>query len=161
VKVHAEKPLLPADRATAEASYAIEEQHRAMEQFRVPIVHSLHGHLYTRTARMEAGSVVTSVLIKIPTTLVVVGDFSVLRVEGGERIWDRYSGTQVFAADAGRRMVYACHSDVIMTMAFPSQARTVSEAEAEFTDEAHLLQSRGGDGDVVINTNHGDSSWQE
>lgn len=104
---------------------------------------------------MPEGAVVTSVLIKIPTTLIVVGDFSVMRVEEGKTLWDRYSGTQVFAADAGRRMVYTCHTDVIMTMAFPSKARTVSEAEAEFTDEIHLLQSAGGAADVVINTVEG------
>ena len=104
---------------------------------------------------MHKGSLVTSVLIKIPTTLIVVGDFSVLRVHGDELLWDRYSGTQVFAADAGRRMVYKCHSDVIMTMAFPSHAKNIADAENEFTDEIHLLQSRGGDLDVVINTNLG------
>lgn len=144
---------LPADRATIAASYLVEAAIReADDQVLVPLVHSLHGGLYTRTARIPAGVTIASALIKIPTTLLVVGDFSVMRVDGGQCLWDRYSGTQVFAADAGRRMVYTCHSDVIMTMAFPSRARTVSEAEAEFTDEPHLLQSAGGAADVVINT---------
>lgn len=151
---------LPADRATIAASYMVEAAIReAGDQVQIPLVHSLHGGIYSRTARIRAGVTIASALIKIPTTLVVVGDFSVMRVDGEERLWDRYSGTQVFAADAGRRMVYTCHSDVIMTMAFPSTAKTVAEAEAEFTDEVHLLQSSGGETDVVINT-HKDSICQ-
>jgi hypothetical protein len=151
---------LPADRNTVEASYLVEAAIRKMDQVQVPLVHSLHGGIYTRTARISAGVAITSVLIKIPTTLVVVGDFSVMRMDGDERLWDRYFGTQVFAAQAGRRMVYACHSDVIMTMAFPSLAKTVAEAEAQFTDEVDLLQSSGGTKDVVINT-HKESPCQE
>lgn len=143
---------LPADPATVAASYEWEAESRQHEQVRVPLVHTLHGGIYTRTARMPQGTLVTSVLIKIQTTLIVFGDFSVLRVESGEEFWDRYTGCQVFVADAGRRMVYACHSDTTMSMAFPTKAATVDAAEREFTDEIEHLQSVNGVGDIVINT---------
>lgn len=149
---------LPADRVTVEVSYLVEEMIRrdiesgAASPERPKIVHSLHGGVYTRTAKIPAGSMITSALIKIETTLLVHGDFSVLRVEDGSPVWDQYRGAQVFAAAAGRRMVYACESDVVMTMIFPTSVTTVADAEAQFTDEIHLLQSFGGEGDVVINT---------
>lgn len=146
---------LPADRATVDASYAFEAMARQAPQellVQVPILHTLHGGVYTRTSHIPAGTAITSVLIKIETTLVVHGDFLVLRIEDGRELWDLYQGTQVFAADAGRRMVYVAKTDVVMTMVFPTSAKTVAEAEAEFTDEVHLLQSSGGVDDVVINT---------
>lgn len=146
---------LPADRSTVEASYAIEAVLRDAPEslaVRAPLVHTLHGGVYTRTAHIPAGTAITSVLIKIETTLVVQGRFQVLRVQDGRQVWDRYEGCQVFAAAAGRRMVYLCETDVVMTMIFPTSATTVEQAEAQFTDEAHLLQSSSGADDVVINT---------
>lgn len=121
---------------------------RELPQERVPIVHSLHGGVYTRTARLRAGVAITSALIKVPTTLVVHGKLAVM----GEHSWQVYDGTHVLVAYAGRKQVMRAIQDTTITMIFPTQARTVAEAEAEFTDEWRNLQTADGAGDIIINT---------
>jgi hypothetical protein len=81
----------------------------------------------------------TSVLIKIPTLLIVHGDCAVL---AGEK-WQELSGYNVIAASAHRIQAYVTFGETEITMIFPSQAQTVGEAEKEFTDEwADLLSNR-------------------
>jgi hypothetical protein len=58
----------------------------------------------------------------------------------------------VIPASAGRKQVFVSRSTVTITMLFPTLARTVEEAEAEFTDEAAGLLSRRQDANTVVIT---------
>lgn len=109
--------------------------------------HVIHGGVYSRTICIPKGSVLTGALIKIPTTLVVCGKCSVLVGDAIEVLIDGY---HVFAASAGRKQAYIAHEDTFITMSFRTSARTVEEAEAEFTDDADRLLSRHGINETVI-----------
>lgn len=100
--------------------------------------HVIHGGMYARTIRIPAGAMLTGALIKLPTVLVVSGECSVFT--GGDTI--KLRGYHVIPASAVRKQVFLAHADTDLTMLFPSKATTVEEAEAEFTDETHLLLSR-------------------
>lgn len=110
--------------------------------FRVKMEHSLHAGMYARTARIAPGMAFTSVMIKIPTLLVVHGDCYVL---GGDK-WHTLSGYNVIPACAHRIQAYVTIGETEITMLFPSNAKTVEEAEAEFSDEAADLLSRRNEG---------------
>lgn len=100
--------------------------------------HVLHGGLYSRTVWLPAGAVITGALIKVATTLTINGDVTVFI--GEETI--ELKGYNVIPAGAGRKQAFVAHTDTNMTMTFASNARTVQDAEDEFTNEAHLLLSR-------------------
>lgn len=126
-----------------------EEALPAELQFRPQMEHVLHAGMYARTCRLAADVAIVSVLIKIPTMLIVHGGACVF---AGDR-WYKIEGYQCMAASAGRKQIYVTFEPTEITMIFPSQARTVEEAEAEFTDEADALLSRHQDnGDITIVT---------
>ncbi|CAB4122026.1 hypothetical protein UFOVP16_42 [uncultured Caudovirales phage] len=117
---------------------AFEADAMAMPQSVLETDHVLHGGQYTRTIFMPAGLVITGALIKVPTTLVVCGECQVFLGDCSRHL----TGYHVLAASAGRKQAFAAIADTYLTMSFPTQARTVEDAEREFTDEAHLLLSR-------------------
>jgi len=100
--------------------------------------HVLHAGIYARTVMVPAGVMITGVLIKVATLLIVQGD--ALVYAGGEPI--RLSGYNVVPATAARKQAFIAQSDVYLTMIFPTDARDVDEAERQFTDEIELLASR-------------------
>lgn len=100
--------------------------------------HLFHGGMYARTIHIPAGAVLTGALIKLATVLIVSGECTVFT--GGDTLELR--GYHVIPGSAGRKQVFLAHADTCLTMLFPSNATTVAEAEAEFTDEGHLLLSR-------------------
>jgi hypothetical protein len=111
--------------------------------------HILHGGTYVRTIWMAAGFVMTSALIKIPTTLIVQGDVAIFVGEDNPL---ELSGYNVLPASAGRKVVIVSRSDAYLTMLFPTDVGTLAEAEAQFTDEADLLMSShdGSANDILI-----------
>ena len=127
---------------------ALETVLRDVEQVPISTVHHFHAGLYARTICVKKGVVLTGALIKVPTLLTVSGDASVF--VGGEV--SRLVGYQVVPAFAGRKQVFYAHEDTYITMMFATEAKTVAEAEQEFTDEFALLVSRESDSDVVIRT---------
>ena len=145
---YAPKPMLPAtsDRGI-EAVRRIEERLLQTPQVDVVTHHVLHAGVYSRTLTMPAGTALTGALIKIATTLVVSGHCTVLLGDGEEV---RIQGTHVLAASAGRKQAYIAHDDTTLVMSFATQARTVEQAEEEFTDEADRLLSRRGRNVVTI-----------
>jgi hypothetical protein len=147
--------LPPAPPEVMERLRAIEGRIREREEslpeesrFRPQMEHVLHAGMYARTCRLDAYVTIVSVLIKIPTMLIVHGGVCVF---AGDR-WCCLDGYQAMPAAAGRKQIYVTFKPTEITMVFPSRARTVEEAEMEFTDEADALLSRRQDGDIVIVT---------
>lgn len=104
----------------------------------LPFEHRRHAGMYARTIKVPKGIMITGVLIKIPTIVVVHGDCYVTL---GDKV-RRLTGYHVLSASAGRKQMFRAIEDTHITMLFPTSAQTVAEAEEEFTDEAHLLQNR-------------------
>lgn len=109
-----------------------------LEKAEIATDHVLHAGLYARTICIPAGVVLTGAFIKVPTLLVFVGHATVNFGDGG----DALRGHHVIAASAGRKQVFVAHEDTYLTMVFPTEAKSVSEAEEQFTNEADLLFSR-------------------
>ena len=142
-------PSFPAmSTADAEKVGRLESRLRDMVQVPIATTHHFHAGMYARTIRIPQGVVITGALIRIPTMLIVSGHVTVFI--GGDSIELR--GYHVIPASAGRKQVFVAHADTDLTMFFPTSARTVEEAEAEFTDETELLMSRQQSGNLTITT---------
>ena len=113
---------------------------RKEEQVDVQTSHLIHAGVYARTIRIPAGVVLTGVLIKRATVVIVNGHVTVFN--GGETL--DLDGYHVLPASAGRKQVFLARRDTDLTMLFPTAAQSVAEAEAEFTDDTDLLLERGG-----------------
>jgi hypothetical protein len=100
--------------------------------------HILHGGIYLRTVYIPAGVVMSMALIKIPTTVILNGHCSVY--VGEDRPLE-FDGHNILPASAGRKVAVYAHTDVEMTMLFPTDVKSVEEAEAQFTDETDMLAS--------------------
>lgn len=112
---------------------------RELPQVEIETQHTLHGGMYARTICIPAGVLLTGAFIRVPTLLVFQGDAT---VNTGEAEGIVLTGYHVLAASAHRRQAILAHADTYLTMAFATHATTVAEAEAEFTDDVHLLLSR-------------------
>jgi len=97
--------------------------------------HMLHAGLYTRTVRLPADTVATAVLIQVPTVLIVAGD---ARLFNDDDVIE-CSGFSVLPGSAGRKVALTTSTDVVFSMIFPTKAKTVDEAQKEFTPEHELL----------------------
>lgn len=134
-----DKTLPPTTPEIMEKIALVEARIRPHEHtLRVEMEHALHAGMYARTCRLAANQVITSVLIKIPTLLIVNGDCVVLAGEG----WKEMKGYNVLSALARRKQIYVTLGETEITMIFPTNAQTVEEAEDEFSDESANLLSR-------------------
>jgi putative AlgH/UPF0301 family transcriptional regulator len=128
---------------------AFEATAMQMEQTSIATEHIIHGGMYTRTVRVPAGIIFTGSLVKRATMLIVNGCVAMVLNDGVTNL----NGYNVIPASAGRKQVFVTGGPVELTMMFPTAAKTVEEAEAEFTDEADLLLSRRQDnGDTITIT---------
>lgn len=131
--------VLPATSAEALERIAnVEKKMRQMPQIDLVTEHILHAGMYARTIHLERRVAIVSVLIKVPTMLTVNG---ICRVYAGDS-WHDLSGFNVIPACAGRKMIYITESPTDITMVFPTRAKTIEEAEKQFTDDADMLLSR-------------------
>ena len=112
---------------------------RQFPQIEVATEHLLHGGMYARTIRRGPGVVAVGSIILRATVLIVCGDCSL--VDGDGRV-HRFTGYSVLPGMAGRKSLSLTHSEVQMTMIFPTSAKTVEEAENEIFGEAEDLMSR-------------------
>lgn len=121
---------------------------RVLQQEQTPIIthHLIHAGMYHRTICIPAGKWLTGALIKRATTLILSGDATV--ATGDDTV--RLTGHHVLAASAHRKQAFLTHEDTHLTMVFPTKAKSIREAEEEFTDEAHLLCSREGGNTIHI-----------
>lgn len=110
-------------------------------QMDLRIENHLHAGVYSRTVFIPKGVLAFGTQIKVPTQLVISGH--VVINDGLER--RTYRGYHVLDGAAGRIQVAYAVEDSYVTMLFATDAKTVREAEDEFTDEAALLQTRKGD----------------
>ena len=100
--------------------------------------HALWAGVYDRTVLVPRGHIITGAPVKIETLLTIVGDV-IIGLDGNEQ---RVTGFAKIRAAAHRMGVFTALEDTYITMSFATKAKTVAEAEAEFTDEAHRLASR-------------------
>lgn len=135
-------PFVPRIPAMTESAIGkvrdLEKLRLGMPQVAIRTDHVIHAGLYARTVFVPAGVMITGVLVKIDTVLIVEGDVSVYL--GGAPL--RLTGYNVLMAEANRKQAFVAISDVHLTMMFKTNAKTVTEAEREFTDEVDLLLSR-------------------
>lgn len=115
----------------------------AMQLPQVPVetAHCIHAGIYSRTIKIPAGVIITGALIKRSTQLIVCGHAIVFVGDDTFNV----CGYHLFAASAGRKQAFFAHADTWLTMCFSTNALTVEEAEAEFTDETDILASRNPD----------------
>jgi hypothetical protein len=107
-------------------------------QTKIATYHVLHAGMYSRTIVVPAGVALTGALMKIPTLLIINGDF--LLFIGGKT--KQLHGYNVFTGGANRKQAGVAITDTHVTMIFPTSAKTVEEAEEQFTDETNILFSR-------------------
>lgn len=119
-----------------------------LEREQTPIVthHLIHAGMYARTITIPAGIVLTGALIKRATILILNGDATMATGEDNVRL----TGYHVLSAGAHRKQAFLAHADTQLTMLFPTAARDILTAEAEFTDEADRLISRHCENVVTI-----------
>lgn len=118
-------------------------------QIEIQTEHILHGGMYSRTVRLDPNVLIVGALMKVPTVLIVNGSVKMLAGE----TWHRLEGYNVMPAQAGRKQIFISEGPVEITMIFPTKAKSVEDAEAEFTDETGKLLSRRQDGnDIVVIT---------
>lgn len=115
-----------------------EEVAKRLPQVHILTSHIIHAGCYARTIRIPAGVFITGALIKRSTLLIIHGHF--LAYIGQDKPVE-YKGYNVLTASANRKSAYSAITDTTMTMLFATNAKTVAEAEAEFTDETDLLIS--------------------
>lgn len=116
------------------------EQHLLATQPQIDLHyhHELWAGLYDRTVLVPAGHVITGAPVKIETLLTICGDV-IVGLDGNEM---RVTGFAKLRAAAHRMGVFTAITDTLISMSFATDAKTVEEAEAQFTDEAHRLASR-------------------
>lgn len=140
--------LLPTTLAEVEKLTALQERMIPLPQAPIHTDHVLHAGMYSRTITMPPNCPLVGALIKIPTLVITVGDGFVY-VNGH---WKEVRGYQVVPGCKGRKQAFYSVGPLIITMIFATQARTVEEAEREFTDEHELLLSRRQDLNTVVIT---------
>jgi hypothetical protein len=118
----------------------LESMARRLPQVAIETRHVIHAGLYARTIVVPAGVMITGALIRIATLLIVEGDV-IVYVDG---VPVHVQGYAVLPASAGRKQAFVAQADTRLTMVFPTSAKTVEQAEREFTDEIYLLGSRHG-----------------
>ena len=128
-----------------EIAYEAEDLLRPLEQIILTTWHTLHGGVYTRTIVLNAGETVVGAKIRIPTTLVINGKMKLFI--GSEVV--HIDGTRVLVASANRKQIMTAIEETSIVMIFKTNAKTVEEAEIEFTDEHDKLMSR-----LDVSVNH-------
>lgn len=125
----------------------LEEWALTKDQIHIPIEHTIHGGMYARTLMLPAGIMITGALIKVPTVLIIAGDAIMYTQDGPVEIAE-YA---VLPASAHRKQAFYAIEDTYMTMLFPTKAKTVEDAEREFTDEIDALTSTKDEASNIIN----------
>ena len=97
--------------------------------------HHLHAGVYSRTIYVPAGVVVVGLTVECPTQLICHGHF---RLTDGASVQE-FNGVHIFEGERGRRAAVYAVDDSTFTMLFATNAKTVEEAEREFTSTPERL----------------------
>ncbi len=116
----------------------IQEKLLGLPQSTLHTHHTIHGGIYTRTIKLNKGETLTGALIRVNTTLIISGKLSVYI---GNKVIEVNSYSVITAASNRKQVMYA-REDSYITMLFKTDAKTVEEAEDEFTIESKKLMSR-------------------
>jgi hypothetical protein len=108
--------------------------------------HVLHGGMYTRTVRLPPRTIIAAALIKRTTMLIIDGDCDVWVNDKLIRV----AGYSVITGTAGRKFALTTYSAVNASMVFPTDAKTIDEAQREFTDEHEMLPSLANAGEHAV-----------
>lgn len=138
--------LQPLTTEQLDRAFKLEAEVLQLPQIDIETDHVLHAGMYSRTIKIPEQAVVTGSLMKINTILILNGD--ILVSAGDDTI--RMTGHHVLTGLAGRKTSVLALKETFATMIFPTSARTVEEAEREFTDEADKLFSRQGRNNIRI-----------
>ncbi len=134
----ATRPTVPAMSAKAiHAIRALKERAQTQPQVSIEARHALHAGMYARTICIPAGVLITGALNTIPTLQIMSGHATVFI--GSEDV--ELTGYAVLPVSGGRKQAVYAHADTLLTMLFPTAARTVEEAERAFTDEPASLEA--------------------
>lgn len=125
-------------------------QAACLKRDQVPIRtdHVIHAGVYARTITMPPQTALIGVMIKRPTLVITVGSGRAL--VGND--WADVDGYNVLPGSARRKQLFVSRGPLIITMIFATAAKTVEDAESEFTDEAADLLSRRQDLNTVVIT---------
>lgn len=140
----AETSIIPAmnDASIAKVRELTDKSLRELEQFPFITRHRLHAGQYFRIVTIPASDsdagLATGVLVKRTTILIVIGDHVTVYMGEGEEP-RHVNGWQVLLGSAGRKQAFLSKGAFTMIMSFATNAETIAEAEAEFTDEIELL----------------------
>ena len=124
----------------------IEKKMLTKEQIKLLTIHSLYNGVYTRTILLKENEVICGALIKIPTTLIINGN---IQVSDGDSVVD-IVGFDVFLCEPNRKQLMKANGNTSITMLFKTDAKTIEEAEQEFTDDFLSLLSRREDSINII-----------
>lgn len=142
-------PAMPAlSGGMLEKLKTLEDDLKKFQQAEFKTLHIIHGGMYSRTVLVPADHIIVGVLVKVPTQVIVAGTCDVLTGDMMKRI----SGYNVLPGQAGRKGVFVAITDIFITMIFKTNAKTVEEAEREFTDETDNLASHRQECDNVFVT---------
>lgn len=138
----------PMDQSAIDKVRKLESFSLAMPQIDISTSHLIHAGMYARTIMIPANTMITGVLIKIATILIVQGD--VIVYIGDKSI--ELHGYNVLAASPNRKQAFVAITDTYLTMIFPSEAKNTEKAEEEFTDDAGMLMSRNSENNHITIT---------
>ena len=130
-------PSMDAD--SLEKAAHMEKIIKEFPQIYITTDHVLHAGVYTRTIMIPAGVIITGALIKRSVNLIICGH--VLVFIGDDKVRE-YNGYNTLVAQAFRKQVFIAKTDTYLTMFFATNAKSVDEAEREFTDDVDSLLSR-------------------
>lgn len=132
--------------ASIEFVRSLAEKSKSLKQVPLKTHHMFHAGIYARTIVLKKDVLITSVLFRRSTLVTLFGDVSVFN----DGVTRRLVGYHVIPGSAGRKPAFLAHAETAITMSFATNAKTVEEAEKEFTDEFDDLLSHGCENEVVI-----------
>jgi hypothetical protein len=127
--------LVPASQSSIEKVDRLTGALLKMPQLQFVTEHMIHAGMYTRTLLLPADTLCTAVFFKIPTVIIIVGRADIFSNDDVISV----DGYTVVPGSAGRKIAVWARSRIGASMIFPTKARTVEEAQEEFTDEVELL----------------------
>lgn len=128
-------PITP---AINEKFESLIEELQKRPQPKIRTEHHLHAGVYSRTIYVPAGCVAVGLKIKLATQLICAGHFKLTDGTCSKE----FKGFHVLEGFAGRRAAVYAVTNSAFTMLFATKAKSVEEAENEFTDEPERLLTR-------------------